>query len=66
MESTKRTYNGRTVWVNKKNKYHREDGPAVVFFTGHKYWFLDGKKYSEKQYKQEMYKRNLEKLNEKI
>lgn len=27
---------------NKNNQLHREDGPAVIWSNGDKYWYLDG------------------------
>ncbi len=29
---------------------HRTDGPAVEHANGNKYWYLEGKEYSEKEY----------------
>jgi len=29
---------------------HREDGPAVEYSNGSKYWYLNGKEYSEQEY----------------
>ena len=28
-------------------KYHREDGPAVVYANGYQYWYLNGKSHRE-------------------
>ena len=33
---------GTTNWYNSKDRLHREDGPAVEFTNGHKYWYKDG------------------------
>ena len=33
---------GNQVWRNKKGKYHREDGPAVIDKDGTKKWYLNG------------------------
>jgi hypothetical protein len=30
---------------------HREDGPAVEWLNGDKYWFLNGKAYTEEEFK---------------
>jgi len=27
-------------------KFHREDGPAIYYNNGNKYWYLNGKEYS--------------------
>ena len=31
------------------NKYHREDGPAIEYPNGRKYWFLNGKQVTWKE-----------------
>ncbi len=37
------------VWyVNGKK--HRDDGPAVEYPNGHKFWWLDGKSYSQEEW----------------
>ena len=33
---------GNQVWRNKKGKYHRENGPAVICKDGTKEWYLNG------------------------
>jgi hypothetical protein len=30
---------------------HREDGPAVEWWDGHKFWYLNGEKLTEEQFK---------------
>jgi hypothetical protein len=35
----------------KEGKYHREDGPAVVFGYGEKQWWLNGINCTEKEWK---------------
>jgi hypothetical protein len=30
-----------TFWRNEKGEYHREDGPAIEWATGDKYWYLN-------------------------
>jgi len=29
---------------------HREDGPAIEWYDGDKWWFISGKPYTEKEY----------------
>jgi len=41
-------------------KKHRDDGPAVEYGNGYKYWYLNGKEYSEEEYLKIM---NLKKKN---
>jgi len=31
----------------KNGKLHREDGPAIEFANGNKYWWIDGKRHRE-------------------
>lgn len=33
---------GNKFWYNKEGKYHREDGPAVIWKDGSKTWYKDG------------------------
>ena len=33
------------------NILHREDGPAVEWINGIKYWYMNGKNYSKEEYK---------------
>jgi len=34
-------------WYNSKDQYHREDGPAVEWADGAKYWYINGKHHRE-------------------
>ena len=34
---------GNKYWLNYKCLSHREDGPAVEYADGSKYWYVDGK-----------------------
>ena len=38
---------GSKVWKNYQNDFHREDGPAVEYKSGIKYWFIRGKLHRE-------------------
>lgn len=33
---------GNIYWYNEKDQLHREDGPAIEFSNGDKYWFRNG------------------------
>jgi len=33
---------GTKYWKDKKGRYHREDGPAIVWLDGSKFWYFDG------------------------
>jgi len=37
---------------------HREDGPAIENFNGVKWWYLNGKEYTEQEYKHKMRSKN--------
>ena len=38
---------GNKYWFNKEGLYHREDGPAVEFARGTKYWYINGRLHRE-------------------
>ena len=38
---------GAKYWFNELNQYHREDGPARIFTTGEKEWWINGKLHRE-------------------
>ena len=40
---------GNKSWL-KHGKRHREDGPAVEYSNGEKYYFLENFQYSEEEY----------------
>lgn len=40
-------WNEYTVWENEKGLFHREDGPARIWKSGLKEWFLDGNRHRE-------------------
>ena len=43
-ESYSINYNDKTIWFKKGTKIvHREDGPAIDFYCGNKYWVQDNK-----------------------
>ena len=29
-------------WFNSERRYHRVDGPAVIYADGTKWWYIDG------------------------
>ncbi len=33
---------GELAWVNKEDRFHREEGPAYISESGEESWFLDG------------------------
>jgi len=55
------TTSGTVVW-KLDSLLHREDGPAVEWSDGDKYWYLDDIRYREEEWKEEMYRRNLKKV----
>lgn len=38
---------GTIKWYNEEGKLHREDGPAVEYSYGTKYWYQNGKLHRE-------------------
>ena len=38
---------GKKCYYNAENQIHREDGPAVVWASGTKYWYINGKLHRE-------------------
>ena len=36
---------GNIFYYNENNELHREDGPAVEYASGNKYWFKNGKRH---------------------
>ena len=38
-----KVYDDRTEWYNLDGDLHREDGPAIEYASGNKYWFLNNK-----------------------
>ena len=51
MKYTVKTLNGNTYWYKEgTNILHREDGPAIEYFSGNKSWYLEGEKYTEEEF----------------
>ena len=59
-EYTVRVYKDRTDYYNSKGKLHREDGPAVEYSNGDKFWYLNGKLHREDGPAREWYNGNKE------
>jgi 3-methyladenine DNA glycosylase Mpg len=38
---------GTKYWINENDELHREDGPAVEYMDGSKYWCINGKCHRE-------------------
>ena len=47
MKSIKKEYSFYTEWANEARQLHREDGPALEYANGNKYWFLNGQRHRE-------------------
>lgn len=41
--------NGTKLWY-RLDKLHREDGPAIITKNGDKWWYINGRKLTEKQF----------------
>ena len=37
-------------WYNEAGQLHREDGPAIEYADGRKYWYINGKKLTETEF----------------
>jgi hypothetical protein len=37
---------GVITWFNELGQYHREDGPSLIYSSGHIDWFLNGVNYT--------------------
>jgi hypothetical protein len=50
-ESNEQEYKNYKYWVieykNENNEWHREDGPAIEFSDGEKWWYKNGKFHRE-------------------
>jgi len=54
IEYTVKVYsNGTKEWF-LHGKLHREDGPAVEYVDGDKYWYLNGTSFTEKEFNAKM------------
>ena len=43
--------NGSIFWFKPgTDKYHKLDGPAIEYACGDKYWYIDGKEYTEEEF----------------
>ena len=51
IEYTVKVYDDQTKWF-LNGKYHREDGPAITWDNGTKYWYIEGKELTEKEFLQ--------------
>jgi hypothetical protein len=49
---------------NEKGDLHREDGPAIVFFDGTEWYYLNQKRYSKEDWEEEVVKLKLKRLIE--
>lgn len=38
---------GNIYYYNKHRDYHREDGPAIMYTDGSKYWYQNGKRHRD-------------------
>ena len=43
---------GRAWYIN--DVLHREDGPAIEYANGNRYWYINGKEYTEEDYEREL------------
>ena len=43
----KKIFDDRIEYYNDKGELHREDGPAVEWYIGEKWWYINGKRHRE-------------------
>ena len=43
-------YFGTKCWYNEQGQRHREDGPAIEWADGTKYWHINGKELTEAEF----------------
>lgn len=48
---TKKIFKDRIEYYDDLIQYHRTDGPAIEFYDGDKYWFIEGIEYTEQEFK---------------
>ena len=47
MKNYRKNFGDRIEWRNANGQLHREDGPAVEYANGDKYWYINGKFHRE-------------------
>ena len=52
---------GTKIWYQDIN-IHREDGPAIVFNSGKKHWYLNNKKFTKQEFNKFIAKKRIGKL----
>jgi hypothetical protein len=43
-----------TITYRLNGKLHREDGPAIIYADGDKFWYLEGIRYTEEEFNNKM------------
>ena len=51
------------VSIGINGKCHRDDGPAIEYASGDKYWYLNGTLYSEAEFSTEIAKRKQQQVS---
>ena len=44
---TKQKFSDRIEYRNEKGEFHREDGPAIEWWDGTKFWYINGNRHRE-------------------
>lgn len=58
-----RTENDKVIeWKNKDGLLHREDGPAVEWADGFKFWYLNGEIKTEQEFNNLILKKRLQRI----
>ncbi len=40
-------YEDYIIFINNKNQFHRVDGPAVIYYSGTKFWYKNSQLHRE-------------------
>jgi hypothetical protein len=46
MKTVRKEYPGAITWETERGKFHRDEGPAVIWKDGRRFWWKYGKKVS--------------------
>ena len=46
---THKVLNGTQAWY-QNGQLHRTDGPSIEYANGNKFWYIEGKEYSEQEF----------------
>ena len=59
MISKKVDEHGTIRYRNELGQLHREDGPAIEYAEGYKFWFINGKEHTKQEFNDFLLKKRL-------